>query len=261
MKPLVNNAAFARALDIYKETTKYGPPNEINLDVGDTRGLFTSGRCALSMDWGDIGPLAVDPASSKVIDKVGAAVLPGSKEILNRDTGKLEACTKDTCPHAVDGVNHAPFASFGGWSGGVNAHSNAKVKDAAYAFLSYVSAPAQSNVDVTIGKTGFNPYRTSQFKDLGPWLKSGMSEAAAKNYLGAIQDSLNSPNMILDLRIAQNQKYQQVVEDEAVSRFLAGEIDRDATMKTIESGWNDLNNQIGKDAQLAAYKSSLGVQK
>ncbi len=212
-------------------------------------------------DWGDIVPLAADPASSKVVDKVGAAVLPGSKEVLNRDNGKLEACTKDSCLYAGDGVNHAPFASFGGWSGGVNAHASDKVKDAAFAFLAYVSAPAQSNVDVTIGKTGFNPYRTSQFKDLGPWKKSGMSEAAAKNYLGAIQDSLNSPNMILDLRIPQNQKYQQVVLDEAVSRFLAGEIDRDTAMKTIESGWNDLDDQIGKDDQLAAYRNSLGVQK
>jgi multiple sugar transport system substrate-binding protein len=67
--------------------------------------------------------------------------------------------------------------------------------------------------------------------------------------------------MILDLRIPQNQKYQQVVLDEAVSRFLAGEIDRDTAMKTIESGWNDLNDQIGKDDQLAAYRNSLGVQK
>ena len=145
--------------------------------------------------------------------------------------------------------------SIGGWSGGINAHAADKVKDAAFAFLAYVSAPAQSNVDVTIGKTGFNPSRTSQFKDLGPWTKSGMSEAAAKNYLGAIQDSLNSPNMILDLRIPQNQKYQQVVIDEAVSRFLAGEIDRDAAMKAIESGWNDLNDQIGKADQLAVYRN------
>ena len=57
MKPLVNNAAFSRALDIYKETTKYAPADEINLDVGDTRGLWTAGRCALTLDWGDIGTL------------------------------------------------------------------------------------------------------------------------------------------------------------------------------------------------------------
>jgi multiple sugar transport system substrate-binding protein len=261
MKPLVNNDAFSKALDILNETTKYGPPNEINLDVGDTRSLFTSGRCALSIDWGDIGPLAVDPATSKVIDKVGAAILPGAKEVLNRQTGKLEACTRTNCPYAVNGVNHAPYAAFGGWSGGINAHASDKVRDAAYAFLSYMSQSAQSNIDVTIGKTGFNPYRTSQFKDLDVWIKSGMSEAAAKNYLGAIEESLNSPNMILDLRIPQNQKYQQVVEDEAVSRFLSGEIDKATAMKTIESGWNSLNDEIGKDPQLKAYKASLGVTK
>ena len=261
MKPLVNNDAFSKALDILKETTKFGPPNEINLDVGDTRSLFTSGRCALSIDWGDIGPLAVDPATSKVIDKVGAAILPGSKEVLNRATGKLEACSKETCPYAVNGINHSPYAAFGGWSGGINAHASDKVKEAAYAFLSYMSQPAQSSVDVTIGKTGFNPYRLSHFKNLDVWIKSGMSEAAAKNYLGAISDSLNSPNMMLDLRIPQNQKYQQVVEDEAVSRFLSGEIDKAAAMKAIEDGWNSLNDEIGKDDQLKAYKASLGVTK
>src|SRR5436190_7185500 len=36
MKPLTNNEAFAAALDVYNETTKYAPPDELNLDVGDT---------------------------------------------------------------------------------------------------------------------------------------------------------------------------------------------------------------------------------
>jgi multiple sugar transport system substrate-binding protein len=43
MKPLVNNEAFKKALEVYLETTKYGPPDEINLDVGDTRSMFTGG--------------------------------------------------------------------------------------------------------------------------------------------------------------------------------------------------------------------------
>ena len=44
-----------KALEIYKKTTDFGPPDELNMDVGGTRGLFTTGRCALTMDWGDIG--------------------------------------------------------------------------------------------------------------------------------------------------------------------------------------------------------------
>lgn len=259
MQPLVNNEAFKKALQIYKETGKYGPPDELNLDVGNTRGLFVSGRCALGIDWGDIGSLAIDPATSKVQDKVGAAVLPGSKQVLDWSTGKLVPCDAKTCPYAVNGVNHAPFAAFGGWSGAVNA--NSKVKDAAYAFLSYMSQPAQSNVDVTIGKTGFNPYRSSQFLNRGEWVKAGMSPKAATDYLGAIENSLNSPNMVLDLRIPQNQYYQQVVLDQAVSQYLAGELNEDQTMKQIEDAWNAKTDELGRDKQLAAYKASLGVKR
>ncbi|MDE0391430.1 MAG: extracellular solute-binding protein [Rhodospirillales bacterium] len=259
MAPLVNNDAFAAALDVYTATTAFGPPDEINLDVGDTRSLFTSGRCALTIDWGDIGTLAIDPETSQVIDKVGSIMLPGSTSVLDRATGALVPCDAETCPYAINGVNRAPFAAFGGWSGGINAKADDKVKDAAYAFFSHMSQPAQSNEDVTIGITGFNPYRLSQFGDLSLWVKAGMSEAAAKDYLGAIQASLDSPNMVLDLRIPQNQAYQQVVLDNAISRLAAGEIDKATAMQAIEDGWNELNEENGVEDQLDAYRATLGL--
>ena len=119
MEPAVrNNEAMAKALETYKKTIEFGPPDEINMDVGDTRGLFTTGRCALSMDWGDIGTLALGDVAE---DKTGAVITPGWKEVLDRATGKLVPCDATTCPNAVDGVNYAPFASFGGWSGAINA--------------------------------------------------------------------------------------------------------------------------------------------
>jgi multiple sugar transport system substrate-binding protein len=261
MQPLVNNPGFARALDIYKQTTSYGPPSERNLDVGDTRGLFTSGRCALSIDWGDIGTLAIDPKTSRVQNKVGAVILPGTRQVLNRTTGRLVSCTKRTCPYAVRGVNHAPFAAYGGWSGAINAASDSKVKDAAYAFLSYMSAPAESNVDVTLGKTGFNPYRRSQFGNLGLWLKAGMSRQAATDYLGAIRDSLQSPNMILDLRVPKSAQYEGVALDTALAQFLAGEISRDQAMKQITDRWNEITDKQGRDKQRTAYAASLNIRR
>src|SRR6266542_3616291 len=130
MTPLVNNDAFKRALEVYKETGLYGPPDETNQGVGDSRGLFISGRCALTMDWGDIGTLAIDKENSKVIDKTGAIENPGSTEVLDWDTGKLVPCDSTTCPYAVDGVNHAPFASFGGWGCAINAAAKLEAKDA-----------------------------------------------------------------------------------------------------------------------------------
>lgn len=259
MEPLVNNEAFAAALDIYKETTNFGPPDEINLDVGDTRSLFTTGRCALSLDWGDIGTLAIDPEESVVQDKVGAVILPGTPRVLDRASGSLVDCNQETCPYAVNGINHAPFAAFGGWSGGINAAADPLVKEAAYAFFSYMAQQPQANVDVTIGRTGFNPYRTSQFLNRQVWVEAGMSPEAAANYLGAIEASLNSPNMVLDLRIPQNQRYQGIVLDTAVSQFLAGEITRDEAMQQIYDGWEELTEELGREDQLEAYLGSLGV--
>jgi multiple sugar transport system substrate-binding protein len=159
----------------------------------------------------------------------------------------------------VNGVNYAPFAAYGGWSGGINAAVDDIVKDAAYDFFSYMNQPAQSNVDVTIGKTGFNPYRTSQFLNRQAWVEAGMSPGAASDYLGAIEGSLASPNMVLDLRIPQNQRYQGVVLDTAVSQFLAGEITVEEAMQQIYDGWEELTEEIGREEQLEAYRKTLGV--
>lgn len=256
--PLVNNPGFIRALEIYKETNQYGPPDEATLDVGDTRGLWTSGRCALTLDWGDIGSLAVEEGS-QVNGLTGAVILPGSDMVLDRATGELVACDDTTCPYAIDGVNHAPFAAFGGWSGGVSSGIDQQAKDAAYAFFSYMSQPAQANVDVTIGRTGFNPYRISQFEDLQPWIDSGMSEDSATNYLTAINDSLSSPNMMLDLRIPQNQRYEQVVLDEVLSRFLADELTAEEAAQEINDRWEEITDELGRDTQQAAYLGTLGI--
>ncbi|MEJ2554669.1 MAG: extracellular solute-binding protein [Anaerolineae bacterium] len=261
MKPLVDNDGWRKAMEIFKETSKYGPPEELNMDVGDTRSLFVTGRCALSLDWGDIGTLAIDPETSKVMDKVGAVITPGTTEVVDFQTGKLVACDETTCPYAVNGVNHAPYACFGGWSAGINAAAKPEVKDAAYAFFSYMSQPAQSNVDVTIGKTGFNPYRTSQFLNRQQWVEAGMSPQAASYYLGAIEDSLASPNMVLDLRIPQNQRYLQIVLDTAMSQYLAGEIDLDQYQKQMYDGWEEITDELGREGQLEAYRGSLGITK
>jgi multiple sugar transport system substrate-binding protein len=261
MDPLVNNDAFKLALETYKKTMDYGAPDEINQGVGDTRGAFTTGRCALTMDWGDVGTLALDPATSTMQDKVGAVITPGWNQVLDRATGSLVACDSTTCPNAIDGVNHAPFASFGGWSGAINAAAAQEKKDAAYAFIAYMSAPEQSSEDVTLGKTGFNPYRTSHFENLEPWKAVGMSDAAADNYLGAIQASLENPNMVLDLRIPKTKEYEQDVLDTAVSQYIAGELSVEETMQQIADGWNQITDQVGRDAQLAAYNASLGVQR
>jgi multiple sugar transport system substrate-binding protein len=66
--------------------------------------------------------------------------------------------------------------------------------------------------------------------------------------------------MVLDLRIPQNQRYEQIVLDTAIARLLAGEIDKAQAMADIESGWNEITEELGSDEQLEAYKATLGIR-
>ena len=259
MEPLVRNEGFAEALRILKATGQYGPPDELNLDVTDTRPIVLTGRCALLLEWGDIGPLSIDKEHSKIDGLVASKILPGSTRVVDRATGKLVDCTPELCPHAIDGVNHTPFAAFGGWSGAVNAKADAEVIAAAYDFLSYMNAPEQSNFDVTQGWTGYNPYRISQFENVQPWVDAGFSQESAENYLGAIAQSLNSPNMASDLRIPGTQQYEGICLDREVARFLAGDISVEETMDNIYECWEEVTEDFGRERQAALYRASLGI--
>ncbi len=259
MEPKINNEAWARAFEIYKATGEYGPPDELNHDIGDTRALMVSqARCGLMIDWGDIGPLSIEEGS-QIRDKVGAVIMPGSREVLDVESGQLVPCDASRCPHAVDGVNYAPFAAFGGWTAAVSKASDDRVKAAAYEFLSYMNQAAQSNVDVTMGWTGYNPYRNSQLDSTEGWVKAGFSQEAAENYLGAIKESLNHPNMASDMRIPGAAQYTGVVLDRELARYLAGEITVEQALANIEESWEEITDDFGRDEQAAIYELSLGV--
>ena len=259
MKPLVNNEGWKKAFELYKETGKYGPPEELNMDIGDTRALFEAGRCGVLIEWGDPGPLQLEDNAKSIKNKLFAVAAVGSTEVLDRATGKLVPVTKENAPYSVDGVNYAPFSAFGGWAGAINAKADPKVKQAAYDFLSYMSQAAQSNVDVTMGWTGFNPYRNAQLASTEFWVKSGMSEELAANYMGAIKDALNNPNMASDLKIPGAQQYTSVVLDTELARYLAGEITVDEALKNIEDGWENVTEDFGRDSQIKAMALASGT--
>jgi len=259
MKPIINNEAWKKAFELYKETGKYGPPEELNMDIGDTRAVFKAGRCGLLIEWGDPGTLQLDADADKVKGLIYAVSAVGSKEVLDRATGKLVPVTKENAPHSIDGINYAPFAAFGGWAGAINAKSDEKKKAAAYAFLSYMNQAAQSNVDVTIGSTGYNPYRLSQLSSTDLWVKAGMPKELADNYLGAINGALNNPNMASDMKIPGAQQYTGVVLDTELARYLAGEISVDEALKNIEEGWEKITEDFGRDEQIKAQALALGL--
>ena len=108
MKPLINNAGWKKAFELYKATGEYGPAEELNMDIGDTRALFKAGRCGLLVEWGDPGTLQLADDAEAVKGKLYAIAAIGSREVLDRETGELVPVTAESAPHAVDGVNFSP---------------------------------------------------------------------------------------------------------------------------------------------------------
>ena len=90
-------------------------------------------------------------------------------------------------------------------------------------------------------------------------MEAGFSPAEAANYLGAIEDSLNSPNMVLDLRIPGNQQYQQVELDRIIAQYLAGELDTDQATQELYDAWEAISEEQGRENQHAAYLATISA--
>jgi multiple sugar transport system substrate-binding protein len=113
-------------------------------------------------------------------------------------------------------------------------------------------------VDVTIGETGYNPYRLSQLASTDLWVKAGMPKELAENYLGAINGALANLNMASDMKIPGAASYTSVVLDREVARYLADEISVDEALQNIEAGWEEITEDFGRDEQVAAQALALG---
>jgi len=247
MTPLVNNPGWVRALEDYIHSVELGPPEQVNWDVADTRNYFPTGMSVFNIDWGDVGPISIDENVSLVKGKVGFAPLPGGDQYWDYEAG--EWVTPES------GVNEAPFIAFGGWIIGVAADSD--VKEAAWDFAAFMADPELVKVLAVTGGTGINPARFSQFEALDLWVGAGFDEESAQDYLDAVLTGINHPNAVLDLRITGTAEYQQTLDVE-ITRAIAGEISPQEALDNAAAAWNEITDRLGRENQLAQYKSSVG---
>lgn len=244
MTPQVNNPGWVRALEEYVAIRDVGDPEMINYDVADTRTLFTTGTAVLNLDWGDVGTISVDPNTSIVQGDVGFGVLPGGDSYWDYEAGEW-----------VMETNPAPFIAFGGWIISVAADSD--VTEAALDFAAFLASREMVNELAVTGGTGINPSRFSQLEDTAPWVAAGFDEESAADYLDAIQNTINHPNAVLDIRITGSAEYLSTLDAE-IARAVAGEISAQEALDNVAVLWDAITDRLGRDAQLAQYKAAVG---
>ena len=246
MDAQINNPGWVRGLEEYIKASKLAPPNALNFSFGEVNAAVAGGQVAESIGWGDTGVIAADPKQSKIPGSVGSAILPGSTEIWNYQT---QAWDK------YDEVIYSPFMAFGGWQAAVPSAS--QNQEASWNFIQFLTSPEISGEAAVTGGTGVNPYRGTHTTDMELWSKL-FTEREAKEYLGAQADSVNAPNVALDMRLPGYFSYTEVVEIE-LSKALAGEVTAQQALDTVAAEWNRLTDEFGRDAQLAAYRAAMGL--
>ncbi len=253
MQPLVNTPGWVRGLQDWIDVSPFGPPNMIDSDVTAVRRLFPSGQTVLALDWGDVGPLSVDPERSVVNDLVGFGELPGGEEYWDpaADNGAGAWVTPE------NGLNRAPFIAFGGWVISVSARSD--VPEAALDFAAFMAGKDLAGVLATTGGTGVNPLRASQFDNLDLWINAGFSEQSAREYLDAVRATIADPNAVLDLRIPGAAEYFAALDTE-IHRALLGEVTAQEALDAVVVAWDAITDSYGREEQLTLYRQSLGVE-
>ncbi len=79
-------------------------------------------------------------------------------------------------------------------------------------------------------------------------------------YLDAQLNSLNAPNVALDLRIPGHFAYTQALEVQ-LTRALNFEISPQEALNNVAKAWNALTDRFGRDQQRAAYRASMGLDR
>jgi len=75
--PAFNNEAGVSALQMMVDLMKSTDPGSISyVGINDATNIFTSGQASMMMNWPFMWKPANDPASSKIVGKVGTAILP-----------------------------------------------------------------------------------------------------------------------------------------------------------------------------------------
>lgn len=246
MDAQINNPGWVQALEDYIRGINVAPPGVLGLASEDIHNIFAGGSVAMNFDWGDTGVNAADPEDSLVNGHVGSAVLPGSTRIWNYKTGQWDEFGQPI---------RSPFMAYGGWQAAVPANSDNV--EAAWNFIEHLSSPEVSGQAMVTPQSGINPYRYSHFENVERWLTIFTPEEA-RMYLDAQFDSLNAPNVALDMRIPGYFSYTQALELE-LTRALNFEIPPQEALDNVARVWNALTDRFGRDKQRAAYRASMGL--
>lgn len=234
MKPLINSDKGVKALELFKASLKYSPPDVMAYGYEELKNAYLEGKVAMVVQWSDIQKKAQDPRISKIVNRSGIAAIPGTKA-----GDKIVR----SAPMPVGRVLAVP--------------KTAKHPEAAYWVARYLSVETSLH-DVSSSETGLDPYRKSHFTS--PKAFAGLlgSEEAAKEYLETV--GVNLENAYPEINIPGAGNYQDVL-DLYINRALSGEMTPKAALDAAAKEWEQITKKLGAAKQKEIYLKAVETWK
>jgi multiple sugar transport system substrate-binding protein len=228
MDPMINTPAAVEALQNMVDSLKFCPPDVLSYGYEELKNAFLNGDVAMVVQWSDVGKKTADPQLSKVVGKVGFALVPGTE---------VNGSVQHRTPMPVGRVLAVPATS--------------KNKEAAYWVAKYLSLD-ESPITVAANWSGQDPYRVSHFTDASHYKFS--DDASRKDYLAATEANLK--NGFPDLNIPGAAQYIDAL-DLAVNKALSGEADPKTALDGAAEDWKGITERLGADNQKKFWKEAL----
>lgn len=246
MRPLVDNPGFVRALEELLADYRLGPPEQIEMDPAAVRAEFLAGRSAFAIAWpghtGDRGAAAVESPA------YGFAELPGAPVVYNFEHRDWEKRQSNETPQV-------PALELAGRLGSVT--TLAAEPAAAFQLLAWLGG-REWGPRVSSASAATTLYRRSQTAEPAPWLDSGTSAEAAKQYTEQLAAALSRTQYLAAPRLPGEAEYMAAL-DAAVRSCLREEATPSDALKKAADEWKAITQRWGVDQQRAAYRASLGI--
>lgn len=245
MEPLINTPGFVRGLELFVEAQQTFPPGGTSFGLGDEIFSFGGGQSLMSYSWDDAF-IQAQQEDSRIRNAVGAAPLPGAKEVWNRKTGQWDS---------FEEPNRAPYMTWG-WSSAVSKES--KNQEMAFDFLCFFSNEANTYHDLQIGRFGVNPYRDSHF-DSAFWQGLGWDADVADSYVKTLSEMEDSTNRVYDLRVPGVGQFMSSMAN-GVAEAMAGQKSAQEALDGVAKEWSDIVDRIGADRLREAYANVVRLE-
>lgn len=239
MNPQINTEAGRKALENWQETIKYAPDATSSYGYVELRDAFTKGNVAMVVQWTDVPKKAA--ASDITKGKWGGAPVPGF--------GDGNAASAMPVSRVL----------------GIPSYVSNEQKIAAYRFIQKLISSKYSNHYVSDPACGQDPFLSAHFDDPAMYtepnpLRDGKeakevafeSMESAKQYTSAVQATLEQGYP--EPYWPGAKQYINALDIQA-SKFVSGQVGIDEMLENVESEWNSIVKELGKDSQKKAYSN------